>query len=134
MLLRVVQTQAILFLKSMSERGGPDVERLWNWIYRSTQNRLSQVIKIQNRSMSDPPLSDIYFKNKMAWVWTTLNDLQEPLDWTVREFHFWAWTYFPVMVSSSIYDEMDESDFLTFLSLFTRLMNFWLNENFCVGW
>ena len=37
--------------------------------------------------MSDPPLSDIYFKNKMAWVWTTLNDLQEPLDWTVREFH-----------------------------------------------
>ena len=23
--------------------------------------------------MSDPPLSDINFKNKMAWVWTTLN-------------------------------------------------------------
>ena len=23
--------------------------------------------------MSDPPLSDIDFKNKMAWVWTTLN-------------------------------------------------------------
>ena len=22
--------------------------------------------------MSDPPLSDIYFKNKMGWVWTTL--------------------------------------------------------------
>ena len=22
--------------------------------------------------MSDPPLSDIDFKNKMAWVWTTL--------------------------------------------------------------
>ena len=28
----------------------------------------------------------------------------------------------------SIYDEMDESEFFTFLSLFTRLMNFWLNE------
>ena len=28
--LRVVQTQAILFLKSMSERGGFDIERLWN--------------------------------------------------------------------------------------------------------
>ena len=23
--------------------------------------------------MSDPPLSDIYIKNRMAWVWTTLN-------------------------------------------------------------
>ena len=30
------------------------------------------VIQIQARSMSDPPLSDIDFKNKMAWVWTTL--------------------------------------------------------------
>ena len=25
--------------------------------------------------MSDPPLSDIDFRNKMTWVWTTLNDL-----------------------------------------------------------
>ena len=23
--------------------------------------------------MSDPPLSDIDIKNKMAWIWTTLN-------------------------------------------------------------
>ena len=30
------------------------------------------VIQIQSRSMSDPTLSDIDFKNKMAWVWTTL--------------------------------------------------------------
>ena len=30
--LRVVQTQAILFLKSMSERVGSDLERLLNWI------------------------------------------------------------------------------------------------------
>ena len=29
-------------------------------------------IKFQSRSMSDPPLSDINFKNKMARVWTTL--------------------------------------------------------------
>ena len=28
-LLRVVQTQANLFLKPMSERGGSDIERLW---------------------------------------------------------------------------------------------------------
>ena len=41
-------------------------------ISRSTQNRLK--IQIQSRSMSDPPLSDIDFKNKMAWIWTTPND------------------------------------------------------------
>ena len=29
-------------------------------------------IKIQSRSMSDPTLSDICFKNKMAWVCSTL--------------------------------------------------------------
>ena len=33
------------------------------------------VIQIQSRSMSDPPLSDMDFKNQMTWVWTTLNDL-----------------------------------------------------------
>ena len=38
--LRVVQTQAILFLKSVSEKGGSDIERLKNWICRSPQNRL----------------------------------------------------------------------------------------------
>ena len=43
--LRVAQTQAILFLKSISERGGSDIE-----------------IQYQSRSMSDPPLSDIDFK------------------------------------------------------------------------
>ena len=30
-------------------------------------------IEIQNRSMSVPTLSDIDFKNKLSWVWTTLN-------------------------------------------------------------
>ena len=30
------------------------------------------VIQIQSRSMSDPSLSGMDFKNKMAWVWTTL--------------------------------------------------------------
>jgi len=30
--LRVVQTQAILFLKSMSGRFGSDIDRLWNWM------------------------------------------------------------------------------------------------------
>ena len=31
--LRVVQTQVILFLKSMSERGGSGIKRLWIWIF-----------------------------------------------------------------------------------------------------
>ena len=31
------------------------------------------VNQIQSRSMSDPTFSDIDFKNKMVWVWTTLN-------------------------------------------------------------
>jgi len=30
------------------------------------------IIQIESRSLSDPPLSDIDFKNKMAWVLTTL--------------------------------------------------------------
>ena len=68
--LRVVQTQAILFLKSMSERVGSDIERL---------RILSDVIfkdvciQIDSRSKSEPSLSDIDFKNEMALVWTTLN-------------------------------------------------------------
>ena len=41
--LRVFDTQAILFLKSMSEK-------------------VESVIQIQSRSMSDPTLSDIDFK------------------------------------------------------------------------
>ena len=41
----------------------------------SHQHRCSQydVIEIQSRSMSDPPLSDFNLKNKMTWAWTTLN-------------------------------------------------------------
>ena len=31
-----------------------------------------EVIQIKSLSMSDPPLSVIDIKNKMAWVWTTL--------------------------------------------------------------
>ena len=34
-------------------------------------------IYFQSRSMSDPTLSDIHFKNKMALVWTTLNGYVE---------------------------------------------------------
>ena len=46
-------------------------------IARSTQNRLN--IHIQTRYMSDPPLSDIDFNDKMAGVWTTLKSSKEEL-------------------------------------------------------
>ena len=39
-----VQIQAILFVKSMSERVGSDIERLCNLISKSTQNLLKMMI------------------------------------------------------------------------------------------
>jgi len=40
----------------------------------ATSNRfwLDLEIQFQSRPVSDPTFSDIDFKNKMAWVWTTL--------------------------------------------------------------
>ena len=73
MVLRVVQTQAILFLKSRSERVGSDIERLLNWMMNFSKPLEIDVIHFKSRSMSDPTLSDINFNYKMAWVWTTLN-------------------------------------------------------------
>ena len=61
-ILRVVQTQTVLFLKSMSERG-------------DSKSIEGEIIQIQSRPMSDPPLSDIDFKNKMVLVWTTLKNI-----------------------------------------------------------
>ena len=66
--LRVVQTQASLFLKSMSEWGGYDRERHWIWMMNFFKSIEDDVIQIQSRSMSDPSLSDIDFEYKMAWV------------------------------------------------------------------
>ena len=44
--LRVVQTQAILFKKQISDIDGSDIQRPWNWISTSTQNRLKiQILK-----------------------------------------------------------------------------------------
>ena len=57
----------------MSERVGSDIQRCWNWVINFLITNRLKIILIQSRSMSDPPLSDIGFKNKMAWVWTTLN-------------------------------------------------------------
>ena len=39
----------------------------------SMDSKSIEVDVIQSRSMSDPTLSDIDFKNKMAWFWTALN-------------------------------------------------------------
>ena len=75
-------------LKSMSERGGSDIEQLWNWISRSTQNLLKMASfeeSFQSRSISDSPLSDIHFKNKMTFVRTTL--FWKPL------FKFTIWSF-----------------------------------------
>ena len=60
---RIVQTQAILFLKSMSERVGSDMQRnsMMNF-YIESKYIADDIIKI-NLFMSDPTLSDIDFKN-----------------------------------------------------------------------
>ena len=79
-ILRLVQTQVILFLKSGRNKSDPtynDAEIKW-WISRSTPNLLKKT-SFQSRSMSDPPFSEIDFRNKMALVRTTLNS---------RYFHF----------------------------------------------
>ena len=57
----------------MPERDGSDLQRICNFIsFFSIDSKLIENDVFHSRSMSDPPLSDIYFKNKMAWVWTTL--------------------------------------------------------------
>ena len=61
--LRIVRTQAILFLKSMSERGGSDIVRHSTIVLESVWKF---IIKFQRGYMSDPSLSDIDFNNKMA--------------------------------------------------------------------
>ena len=71
---RLVQTQAILFFNQCRKRSDPtkNDSEMMNF---SIESKLIEdnVIQIQSRSMSDPLLSDIDFKNKTAWVWTTLN-------------------------------------------------------------
>ena len=61
------------------------------------------VIQIQSRSMSDPTFSDTDFKNKMAWIWTTLKIFFD---------------YF-----SENYNKGDSGDFL-WIPKFTLYMNF----------
>ena len=86
--------ERILFLKSC-RKDVSDIERLWKWmrnlkfrISRSTQNRLN--IQIQSHFISDPPFSDIDFKNKMAWVRTALRKIaRNPSDSSPGKLKFW---------------------------------------------
>ena len=71
-ILRAVQTKTIQFLQSMSESDGSEIQRFFNWMMIVSKLIEHDFIQSQNRSMSDPPLSDTDFKNKMALVWTTL--------------------------------------------------------------
>ena len=76
--LRVVLTQAVL--KSMSQRVGSDIEQLLNWMMNfwiDSKSIKIDFIQFKSRSISDPTLSDIDFKNEIAWIWTTLNGFYE---------------------------------------------------------
>ena len=55
----------------MSERVGPDMSR-----HRTTLRLNDEILDSKRRSMSNPTLSDIDFKNKMAWVRTSLENFQ----------------------------------------------------------
>ena len=51
----------------MSERVGSDIERPAVIEFLDQLKSIKDdIVQIQSRSMSDPPLSDIDFKNKMA--------------------------------------------------------------------
>ena len=54
----------------MSERVGSDIERLRILNHAISIDLEKFIIQFQSRSMSDPTLSDIDFKNEMAWVWS----------------------------------------------------------------
>ena len=90
-ILRVVQTQAILFLKWVSERGGSDTERPRIWMMSSSidfESISKFIIQFQSRCMSDPILFDIDVKNGLYLdpeeitrrnIWTTKNTLSPEL-------------------------------------------------------
>jgi len=69
--LKVAQTEAIYLLKSMTGKVGSDIGpnlKLKDKFQDRSKSIEDDGIQIQNRSLSDPPLSDIDFKNKMVWV------------------------------------------------------------------
>ena len=61
----------------MSEKVGSDIDRLLSLMMNfqiDSKSIEDDDICIQSRSLPDPTVSDIDFKNKMALVWTTLKN------------------------------------------------------------
>ena len=58
---------------------------------------------IQSRSLSDPPLSDIDFKNKMAWDWTTLNNVSK-LRFQANYYPFFSSQVVPLSQNNDLLD------------------------------
>ena len=50
---------------------------------------VDQDVEFQSRFISDPCLSDIDFKNKMVWVWTTLNVRFQIYQYVAENFPFY---------------------------------------------
>jgi len=72
-------------LKSLSERVGSDLKTT----LKSKDEFLDRLkidlkIQIQSRDMSDPTLSDIDFKDKMAWVWSPDSGLRLKIEFLLR--------------------------------------------------
>ena len=56
-----------------------DIERLLNWMKSSSINFLEIHHSILESFFDGPTFSDIDFKNKMTWVWTTLKSVQNQI-------------------------------------------------------
>ena len=72
--LRVVRTKAILFLKSKSERGGSDWERLWIRMTSFSidfESIFKFINQFQSRSMSAPTFSD----------WLSIGENEKSTEW-----------------------------------------------------
>ena len=81
-LLRVVRDLShFIFLNQCRKEADPtykDSEFEFSIDFKSVRKF---IVQFQSRCMSDPPFSDIDFKNKMAWVWTTLNSRPPSYFW-----------------------------------------------------
>ena len=89
--LKVVQSKAILFLESVSERGGSDIERHWDWIKPCSINFDTIIIQFQSR-----------------WVWTALKPMLHNVNLTHYDgilsgsFYSLSFLYFRISVLSDL--------------------------------
>ena len=85
-IIRYISHASYYLFKSSSDHFIFEITVGKSWIrHRMTLNLIDAIynrfwvdleIKFLSRSMSGPTLSDIYFKNIMVWVWTTLKYLK----------------------------------------------------------